>query len=115
MLIEQSSAGEGGRPVPREKIDFFKAETVTLDPSLMLELLNAATRTALAHRNDTHEMYVLGQMEATANVIYVLAVSQGYEGLETMCQRMAQDALARMTEISSKMRNRSDIDESRTA
>lgn len=110
-----SSHGEAGRkPVQREKSDFFSADTVTLDPSLMLELLNAATRTALAHRNDTNEMYVLGQMEATANVIYVLAVSQGYEGLETMCQRMAQDALARMTEISGKPRSKG-MDESRMA
>lgn len=99
---------------PRERIDFFATDRVTLDPSLMLELLNAATRTAMAHRNDANEMYVLGQLEATANVIYVLAVSQGYDGLETMCQRMAQDALARLTEISGKRRGR-DLDESRTA
>lgn len=109
-----SSHGEtGGKPGRREKINFFSADSVTLDPSLMLELLNAATRTALAHRNDVLEMYVLGQMEATANVIYVLAVSQGYEGLETMCQRMAQDALARMTEISGKPR-RKEMDETKT-
>lgn len=99
---------------PRERIDFFSTDKVTLDPSLMLELLNAATRTAMAHRNDANEMYVLGQLEATANVIYVLAVSQGYDGLETMCQRMAQDALARLTEISGKKRAR-DSDESKTA
>ncbi len=99
---------------PRERVDFFSVESVSLDPALMLELLNAATRTALAHRNDANEMYVLGQLEATANVIYVLAVSQGYDGLETICQRMAQDALARLLEISPKKRGH-DMDESISA
>lgn len=114
MNTDSSHVEAGRKPVKRERLDFFSADKVTLDPNLMLELLNAATRTALAHRNDTNEMYVLGQLEATANVIYVLAVSQGYEGLETMCQRMAQDALGRMTEISGKPRNK-EVDESRMA
>jgi hypothetical protein len=98
-------ANSPSETTPLERVDFFSVESVTLDPSLMLELLNAATRTALAHRNDANEMYVLGQLEATANVIYVLAVSQGYDGLETICQRMAQDALARLLEISPKKRD----------
>lgn len=113
MDTSSSQAEDGGKSCPRERADFFSAQSVIVDPSLMIELLNAATRTALSHRNDANEMYVLGQWEATANVIYILAVSQGYEGLETMCQRMAQDALARMMEISGRARK--DRDESRTA
>lgn len=115
-MEKENSGGmvvEGNSQRPR--MDFFKAEMIQTDPSLMLELLNAATRTALAHRNDAHEMYVLGQLEATANIIYILTVSQGYEGLETTCQRMAQDALARMTEISGKMKSRDRDDESKMA
>lgn len=114
MVVQTSFGGDAKKPNLRERTDISSVSMVTLDPALMLELLNAATRTALAHRNDAHEMYVLGQLEATANVIYVLAVSQGYEGLETVCQRMAQDALSRLTEISNKLRGK-DSDESRMA
>lgn len=96
------SSAQATRPNLKVRTDISSVSSVSVDPALLIELLNAATRTAMAHRNDPNELYVLGQMESTANVIYVLAVSQGYEGLESTCQRMALDALARFTEISGK-------------
>jgi len=63
-------------------------------------LLDAAVRTALTHRGKQHEEYVLGQLEATANFIYVLCVGQDNSAdLEVACQRHAQKAIERLTEI----------------
>ena len=63
-------------------------------------LLDAAVRTAMTHRGKQHEEYVLGQLEATANFIYVLCVGQDNSAeLEEACQRYAQTAIERLTEI----------------
>ena len=77
--------------------------SVPVDPELMMELLNAAKRTALTHRNQPNEQFVLGQMEATANAIYVMIVSQGFEALEEACERLAHEALNRLAEINFKV------------
>lgn len=72
-----------------------------VDVELLRELLNAASRTALTHRGSEHECYVLGQLEATANMAYVLCAGSGNEELELLCQQLALDALNRHSELSS--------------
>lgn len=63
-------------------------------------LLDASVSTTLAHRGKRYEEYVLGQQEATANLIYVLCVGlQGCENLELACQSHAQSAIERLMEI----------------
>ncbi|RLU03708.1 MAG: hypothetical protein D9N11_02790 [Ketobacter sp.] len=71
-----------------------------VDVELLRELLNAASRTALTHRGSEHECYVLGQLEATANMAYVLCAGSGNEELELLCQQLALDALNRHSELS---------------
>lgn len=75
--------------------------TVLVNTDLLRELLNAAARTALAHRGSEHEQYVLGQLEATANLAYVLSAGAGDEELELLCQQLALDALNRHSELDS--------------
>ncbi len=70
-----------------------------VDVELLKELLNAASRTALTHRGSEHECYVLGQLEATANMAYVLCAGSGNEELELLCQQLALDALNRHSEL----------------
>ena len=72
---------------------------LNVDVELLKELLNAASRTALTHRGSDHECYVLGQLEATANMAYVLAAGVGDEELELLCQQLALDALNRHSEL----------------
>ncbi len=63
-------------------------------------LLDAAVRTAMTHRGKRHEEYVLGQLEATANFVYIICVGQDNSAeLEVACQRHAQTAIERLTEI----------------
>ncbi|MEE2729183.1 MAG: hypothetical protein VYA55_00095 [Pseudomonadota bacterium] len=73
---------------------------VNVDVELLRELLNAASRTALTHRGSEHECYVLGQLEATANMAYVLCAGSDNEELELLCQQLALDALNRHSELS---------------
>lgn len=73
---------------------------LSVDVELLRELLNAASRTALTHRGSEHECYVLGQLEATANMAYVLSAGSGNEELELLCQQLALDALNRHSELS---------------
>lgn len=70
-----------------------------VDVELLRELLNAASRTALTHRGSEHECYVLGQLEATANMAYVLCAGSDNEELELLCQQLALDALNRHSEL----------------
>ncbi|RLU00393.1 hypothetical protein [Ketobacter sp.] len=74
---------------------------VSVDVELLRELLNAASRTALTHRGSEHECYVLGQLEATANMAYVLCAGSDNEELELLCQQLALDALNRHSELRS--------------
>ena len=73
--------------------------TVMVNTDLLRELLNAAARTALAHRGSDVECYVLGQLEATANLAYILAAGSGDDDLELLCQQLALDALNRHSEL----------------
>ena len=73
--------------------------SVQVNLDLLRELLNAAARTALAHRGSEVECYVLGQLEATANFAYILAAGAGDEELELLCQQLALDALNRHSEL----------------
>ena len=76
-----------------------RMSALKIDPELLRELLNAASRTALTHRGSESEAYVLGQLEATANFAYVLAAGSDNEELELLCQQMALDALNRYSEL----------------
>ncbi|MCP5017710.1 MAG: hypothetical protein GY938_20925 [Ketobacter sp.] len=76
---------------------------LSTDVELLRELLNAASRTALTHRGSEHESYVLGQLEATANMAYVLVAGSGHDELEMLCQQLALDALSRYSELSGGM------------
>ncbi len=73
--------------------------TLLVNTEMLRELLNAASRTALTHRGSEHECYVLGQLEATANFVYILVAGSGNEDLELLCQQMALDALNRYSEM----------------
>ena len=55
-----------------------RMSALKIDPELLRELLNAASRTALTHRGSESEAYVLGQLEATANFAYVWTPSPTY-------------------------------------
>lgn len=77
---------------------------LNVDVELLRELLNAASRTAHVHRGSEHECYVLGQLEATANMAYVMVAGSGNEELELLCQQLALDALSRHSELSCNTR-----------
>lgn len=73
--------------------------TVVVNSATLRELLNAAARTAQAHRDTEAECYVLGQLEATANLAYILVAGSGDVELELLCQQLALDALERHCEL----------------
>ena len=72
----------------------------------MLEtVLDAALSTARSYRGRPGELYALGQLEATANLIYVMICCQdsGALGqLEVRCQTCASEAVERMEYLNSK-------------
>lgn len=76
-----------------------------VDIEMLRALLDAASMTALSHRGDARELYVLGQLEATANMAYVLAVGKVDYEFEAYCQKMAAEAIERMDAISSQRAN----------
>ena len=73
----------------------------------MLEtILAASLQTARSHYGRPEEMYALGQLESTANMMYVMLCSQvagEYHHLETLCQEYANIAVERMEELSLQM------------
>jgi hypothetical protein len=71
-------------------------------PELLKELLDAATGTALAHRDTPAELYALGQLEATANMAYIMAAGQGFNELELHCQRVAVEAISRLATLKAR-------------
>ncbi|MDY6919360.1 MAG: hypothetical protein SV765_04005 [Pseudomonadota bacterium] len=79
-------------------------EKLKVDSELLKELVTAAYKTAFRHRGSDHEPYVLGQLEATANMAYVLAAGNGNDELELLCQQLALDALDRFTDICGEVR-----------
>ena len=72
----------------------------------MLEtVLDAALSTARSFRGRPGELYALGQLEATANLIYVMICCQdsGTLGqLEVRCQTCAGEAVERMEFLNNK-------------
>ncbi|MGB3623405.1 hypothetical protein FT643_03290 [Ketobacter sp. MCCC 1A13808] len=76
--------------------------SLKVDTALLKELLSAAAGTALMHRGTEHELFVLGQLEATANMAYVACANAGDDELEILCQQLALDALNRFTELSQR-------------
>ncbi|PIE40617.1 MAG: hypothetical protein CSA49_07615 [Gammaproteobacteria bacterium] len=70
--------------------------SINVDIEMLKELLDAAATTALSHRGDQQELYVLGQLEATANMAYIIGVGHvGYD-FEAYCQKLAGEAIERM-------------------
>ena len=73
-----------------------------VDIELLRALLDAALRTARSHRGKSRELYVLGQLEATANTAYVLAAGKVDYEFEAYCQQVAAEAIDRMEVISKR-------------
>lgn len=71
-----------------------------VDVELLRALLDAAVRTARSHRGKPRELYVLGQLEATANMAYILAAGSVDHEFEAYCQNLAAEAIDRMEVIS---------------
>lgn len=67
-----------------------------VDVELLRALLDAALQTARSHRGKPRELYVLGQLEATANMAYILAAAKVEYEFEAYCQRLAAEAIERM-------------------
>lgn len=72
---------------------------VDVDIELLRALLDAALRTSLSHRGKPRELYVLGQLEATANMAYVMTAGKVDNEFEAYCQRLASEAIERMETI----------------
>jgi len=76
---------------------------VSVDVEVLKELLNAAARSAMLERGTEHECYVLGQLEATANMAYALIAGSGHVELELLCQQLSLDALERHSYLANKL------------
>lgn len=73
-------------------------EKLTVDPDLLKALLGASYSTYMAHRGRNNELYALGALEATSNLVYVLTCDGQNEELATMAQMFAGVALDRTVE-----------------
>lgn len=81
---------------------------IQVDIDFLKALVEAAAVTALNYRGMQYEEYVLGQLEATANVVYAMSVGAGDLGLESACQKYAMDALQRLDDINPAVSSDSD-------
>ena len=72
---------------------------VCVDMEFAQAILGASYSTSVNHRGESDEMYALGGLEATANLIYIMAVNAGNTELEVMCHKFAADALNRYEEL----------------
>ena len=72
---------------------------VCVDLEFARAILGAGVSTALNHRGEMDEMYALGALEATANLLNVMAVDSGHVDLEALCHKLAGDALDRYGEL----------------
>lgn len=70
------------------------------DTELLRQLLDASKRTAMSHRGKARELYVLGQLEASANMAYILVAGKVDYEFEAYCQQLAAEAIDRMEAIS---------------
>ena len=69
---------------------------LSVDQEMLRALLDAASMTALSHRDDSRELYVLGQLETTANIAYILSAGEVDYEFEAYCQKLACEAIERM-------------------
>lgn len=69
---------------------------VLVDEQMLKSLLDAASMTAMRHRGDRRELYVLGQLETTANIAYILTAGEISNEFEAYCQKLACEAIERM-------------------
>ncbi len=74
-------------------------KAVTVDVSLLRELLATAYRNASIHQDDQHERFVLGQLDATANFVYALFAGIDEPEFEMYCQQLAVEAMDRYQEL----------------
>ncbi|MBV1880058.1 MAG: hypothetical protein KUG82_00395 [Pseudomonadales bacterium] len=72
---------------------------VCVDIEFARAILGAGASTALNHRGEKDEMYALGALEATANLLNVMAVDSGNVALEALCHKLAGDAVDRYGEL----------------
>ncbi|MCG8669640.1 MAG: hypothetical protein MI867_09545 [Pseudomonadales bacterium] len=75
---------------------------ISIDSAMLRSLLDAAAMTALNHRGNERELYVLGQLETTANIAYILCAGKVDYELEGYCQKLAAEAIERMEYLSPK-------------
>lgn len=74
-------------------------DKLSVDRELLKALLGAAYSTYMGHRGQADEVYALGALESTANLIYVMTCNGEDPELETMSQQFAADALDRANEL----------------
>ena len=77
-------------------------DQLVVEKELLGALLGAAYTTYLGHRGKADELYALGALEATANVIYIMTCNSDDPELEKMSQQFAADALRRVEELAKK-------------
>jgi len=73
-----------------------------VNKEMLNAVLDAALTTARSYRGKSNELYALGQLEATANLIYITICCQDkrdFGHLEIRCQASAQEAVDRMERI----------------
>ena len=72
------------------------------DKQMLRSILDAARRTVLHYHGTSYELYSLGQLEATANIAYILTMDEGDSEFEAYCQEMAAEAIKRMAKLTKK-------------
>lgn len=70
-----------------------------VDPELLEAILGASYSTYMAHRDCDKELYALGCLEATANLVYILTSGTENEELATTAQLFAGVAIDRSLEL----------------
>lgn len=73
-----------------------------VDRELLETVLDAALSTARTYRNKPGELYAIGQLEATANLIYVMICvhsEPALDKLEVRCQASALEAIERLQRL----------------
>lgn len=82
---------------------------VCVDMEFAKAILGASYSTSMSHRGEMDEMYALGGLEATANILYIMAVNAGNTELEVMCHKFAADALNRYDELCEEIKDVSNL------
>ena len=78
-------------------------EDVHVRPEMLETILTASLQTARRYYGCAEEMYSLGQLEATANLVYVILCSRNtlgkFPSIEILCQEYSTIAVERMEEL----------------